>query len=164
MSRRAEFAFSLGWVAFGAAVLAGSWRMDRLEALHINPWSAPGLMPGVLGALMMLFGAALGMRALAQGALRAPEDAVSASSAPRVVLALVLCGGYAAGLLGHGLPFWLTSAAFMFAAIIAFRWLDRDAESRHSLPRLAMQTALIAFLASIAVSLLFEKVFLVRLP
>ena len=164
MRQRAELGFSLGWIAFGAAVLAASWRMDRLENLHINPWSAPGLMPGVLGALMILFGATLCLRALAQRSPQAPQDSTPASSAPRVVLALVLCGSYAAWLLGRGLPFWLTSAAFLFAAILAFRWLDRDAEARHTLPRLALSTAAIALAASIVISLVFEKIFLVRLP
>ena len=41
---------------------SASWRMDRLEGLNINPWSVPGLLPGLLGALMMLFGAALFLR------------------------------------------------------------------------------------------------------
>jgi len=160
MRRGAEPYFAVGWIVFGAAVLAGSWRMDRLESLHINPWSAPGLMPGVLGALMMLFGAALGVRALGQRVV--PIEA-NAASAPRVILAVVLCFGYAAGLLGHGLPFWLTSAAFIFIAILSFRWLDRDAETP-SLARLAASSAAIAVGAALAIGLLFEQVFLVRLP
>ena len=135
--------------------------MDRLESLHINPWSVPGLMPGVLGALMIVFGAALGLRALVEGAPQTPADPVSRG---RVALAAFLCFGYAAGLLGHGLPFWLTSAAFLFAAILAFRWLDRDAEARPSLARLAASSAAIALGAAFAIGLLFEQVFLVRLP
>ena len=160
MNRGADPFFALGWIVFGAAVLAGAWRMDRLESLHINPWSAPGLMPGMLGALMILFGAALGLRALRQ---RTEQDEADAASAPRVILAIVLCFGYAAGLLGHGLPFWLTSAAFIFVAILAFRWLDRDAETP-SLARLAASSAAIALGAAFAIGLLFEQVFLVRLP
>ena len=160
MKRGAEAYFAAGWIAFGAAVLAGSWRMDRLESLHINPWSAPGLMPGVLGALMILFGAALGFRALRQ---RAERDDADAASAPRVILAIVLCFGYAAGLLGHGLPFWLTSAAFIFVAILCFRWLDRDAATP-DMARLAASSAAIALGAAFAIGLLFEQVFLVRLP
>jgi len=160
MKRGAEAYFAAGWIAFGAAVLAGSWRMDRLESLHINPWSAPGLMPGVLGALMILFGAALGFRALRQ---RAEQDDADASSAPRVILAIVLCFGYAAGLLGHGLPFWLTSAAFILVAILCFRWLDRDAATP-DMARLAASSAAIALGAAFAIGLLFEQVFLVRLP
>jgi hypothetical protein len=62
------------------------------------------------------------------------------------------------------LPFWLTSATFLFVSILAFRWLDRDAESRASLQRLALSSAAIAFGASFAIGLIFEHVFLVRLP
>jgi putative tricarboxylic transport membrane protein len=160
MSRGAEPYFAVGWIVFGAAVLAGSWRMDRLASLHINPWSAPGLMPGVLGALMMVFGAALGVRALGQRAVPVEADA---ASAPRVILAIVLCFGYAAGLLGHGLPFWLSSAAFIFIAILSYRWLDRDAETP-SLARLAASSAAIAVGSAFGIGLLFEQVFLVRLP
>ena len=161
MRRGAELYFSVGWVVFGAAVLAGSWQMDRLENLHINPWSAPGLMPGVLGALMMVFGAALGLRTLGRSAPQVESDAASGW---RVSLAVLLCFGYAAGLLGRGLPFWLTSAGFMFAAILAFRWLDRDAESNPSLARVALSSAAIALVSAAIIGLLFEQVFLVRLP
>ena len=155
--------FALGWMAFGAAVLVGSWRMDRLESLHINPWSAPGLMPGVLGALMMLFGAVLWLRERAQ-ATPGERAAAPGVSARRTGLALFLCVAFAAGLLGRGLPFWLTSTAFLFIAILAFRLLDRDAESSASLGRVALSTAAIALAAALIISLVFENVFLVRLP
>jgi hypothetical protein len=141
--------FGAGWFAFGAAVL---------EGLNINPWSVPGLLPGLLGALMMLFGAALFLRR--PGA----NDSEKASGTGRTWLALVLCVGFAAGLLGHGLPFWLTAAGFMFVAILSFRWLDRDTEATSRLGRLALESAAIAIAASVAISLLFQEVFLVRLP
>ena len=155
-----DFFFGLGWAAFGVAVLAASWRMDRLEGLNVNPWSVPGLLPGVLGALMLLFGGALALRAMTVSRAHAPAP----GSPARTWLALLLCFGYAAGLLGRGLPFWLTSAAFLFAAILAFRWLDRDAEAPRSLLRLALGSAAIALAASAAISLLFQEVFLIRLP
>jgi putative tricarboxylic transport membrane protein len=153
--------FAAGWMAFGAAVLAASWRMDRLANLNINPWSVPGLLPGVLGALMLLFGAALLLRSLAA---RDGGTPAAAGSAARTWLALLLCFGYAAGLLGRGLPFWLTSAAFLFVALCAFRWLDRDAQAPPSLPRLALSSAAIALAASGAIGLLFQQVFLLNLP
>jgi len=155
-----EFLFGLGWAAFGAAVLAASWRMDRLEGLNVNPWSVPGLLPGVLGALMLLFGGVLALRALSAGRVAAPATGSSA----RTWIALALCIAYAAGLLGRGLPFWLTSAAFLFVSLCAFRWLDRDAQARRSLPRLALSSAAIAIAASGAISLLFRQVFLLTLP
>jgi hypothetical protein len=155
-----DFLFGLGWAAFGAAVLAASWRMDRLEGLNINPWSVPGLLPGVLGALMLLFGGALAVRAMTAGGAAAPAP----GSPGRTGLALLLCFGYAAGLLGRGLSFWLTSAAFLFAAILAFRWLDRDADAPQGLARLALSSAAIALAAAGAIALLFQEVFLLTLP
>jgi hypothetical protein len=158
---RAESGFALGWIGFGALVAAASWRMDRLQSLSINPLSAPGLMPGVLGILIVLFGGLLLARSLLR---KEPEAEPPAASAARVVLALALCVGYAAGLLGRGLPFSASTAAFLLAAILAFRWLDRGAESRGSLARIATTSAAIAIVAAIAIGLVFEKVFLVRLP
>ena len=153
--------YGAGWIALGGAILAASWRMDRLATLNINPWSVPGLVPGLLGALMLLFGAALCLRGA--GADRA-SDPAPAAPALRTWLALVLCIGFAAGLLGHGLPFWLTAAGYLFVAILAFRWLDRDAEEPHRLGALVLSSAAIALAASGAISLLFQEVFLIRLP
>ena len=155
MASSADRKFGLGWVAFGATVLVASWRMDRLESLHINPWSAPGLMPGMLGLLMMIFGTALALRSAGE----APEGGLSRR---RTGLALVLCVAFAAGVLGHGMPFWLGSAAFMFIAIVAFRWLDE--QPRRPRQRLVLSSAAIAVAAALVISLVFEKVFLVRLP
>jgi hypothetical protein len=146
----------LGWAAFGATVLVASWRMDRLENLHINPWSAPGLMPGILGLLMMVFGAALALRSGGEGS---EEGALSRR---RTGLALALCLLFAGGLLGHGLPFWLTAAAFMFAAIMVFRLLDEDLKTARW--RVALSSAAISLVAALVISFLFESVFLVRLP
>jgi len=158
VTQRPDRLFGAGWLALGAVVLVASWRMDRLESQHINPWSAPGLLPGLLGALMVFFGAALMLRR----PFAAGGDAARAAPAGRTWLAIVLCVGFAAGLLGHGLPFWLTAAGFMFVAILSFRWLDREAGA--ALGRLALESAAIALCASAVVSALFQEVFLIRLP
>jgi hypothetical protein len=154
LASSADRLYGVGWALFGAAVLVASWRMDRLESLNINPWSAPGLMPGVLGALMMLFGLALALRP--RGAAQ-PE---AAGSWRRTALALVLCFVFAAGLLGRGLPFWLTSAAFMFVAILAFRVTDGEPLRW----RIAASSGAIAILAAVIISYVFQDLFLVRLP
>jgi hypothetical protein len=154
LASSADRLYGLGWALFGAAVLVASWRMDRLESLNINPWSAPGLMPGVLGGLMLLFGLALALRPAG-----APQPE-AAGSWRRTALALVLCFLFAAGLLGRGLPFWLTSAAFMFVAILAFRVMDRAPPGW----RLAASSAAIAIVAALVISHVFEDLFLVRLP
>jgi hypothetical protein len=154
LASNADRLYGLGWALFGAAVLVASWRMDRLESLNINPWSAPGLMPGVLGALMVLFGLALALRA---SGTAQPE---AAGSWHRTALALVLCFIFAAGLLGHGLPFWLTAAAFMFVALLAFRVMDGQALRW----RIAASSAVIAIVAALIIRYVFQDLFLVRLP
>jgi hypothetical protein len=111
---------------------------------------------------MIVFGAALGVRALARGA---GQGAVQrAGEGKRIALALALCIAYAGGLLGKGLAFWLTSSAFLFVAVLVFRVLDADAGPRRPLRPLAMTSAAIALGASLAIAFLFQEVFLVRLP
>ena len=135
-------------------MLVASWRMDRLESLNINPWSAPGLMPGVLGALMLVFGLALALW---------PQRAVqleARGSWRRTALALALCVLFAAGLLCRGLPFSLTAAAFMFVAIVAFRVMDGEPMRL----RLAASSAAIAIVGALAIGYVFQDLFLVRLP
>ena len=58
-SLRVEFFSGLGWIALGSAIVYGSWTMDRLENLNINPYTAPGLVPGVLGAVIALCAAGI---------------------------------------------------------------------------------------------------------
>jgi hypothetical protein len=163
MARHADFRFGVGWMVLGAAVLAASWRMDRLESLHINPWSAPGLLPGLLGLLLLVFGLALCLRG-AQAASLPEQDATKEKPHLRITLALALSVIFAAGLLGRGLPFWLTSAAYLFVTILAFRWLDREPEASFSWTRALLESGAIAVVSGVLLAVLFEEVFLVRLP
>src|SRR5664279_6598740 len=63
-----ELRGGLAWMVFGIAVLVLSWRMDRLEAQHINPYTVPGLLPGLLGLVMLLLGTLLALRSWGRGA------------------------------------------------------------------------------------------------
>src|SRR5258708_22172501 len=68
-SPRSDFVAALIWIAFGTAVAIGSWRMDRLENQDVNPYTVPGLLPGLLGLAIGFFGTLLLARAWRQGAL-----------------------------------------------------------------------------------------------
>lgn len=153
--------YGAGWALFGATVLIASWRMDRLESLNVNPWSAPGVMPGVLGLLMLVFGAALALRKRGQDPFSA-EKIRTPLSGRRTAVALVLCLVFAAGLLGRGLPFWLTSAGFLFVSTFAFRLMDAEGEA--PIWRFAASSAAIAIAAALVISFVFQDLFLVRLP
>jgi hypothetical protein len=164
-SRRAEVAVAAAWFALGAAIAVGSWRMDRLADRAIEPWSAPGLTPGIVGVLLMVFAAVVGLRA-ARGAAEPEPDAAEpaadgGATLRRTLLAGGLCVAFAAGL-GHGVPFTALGVAFVFAFTAVFSWADWRACSR--LGRGAATAFAVALVATFAVALLFERVFLVRLP
>lgn len=157
----------LGWVALGIAIAVGGWRMDRLAQMNIEPWSAPGLVPGVLGVLIALFGAVLAWRErpAARAAAAAPDagdPGASAVELGRVAAILALAFGWAFGALGRGLPFVATSTTLVLAWIALLRW--RDWRASGSVARGLGTAAVIAVVACTAIALLFEDVFLVRLP
>src|SRR5947199_9565928 len=91
---RSDFLSALGWMALGIAILIGSVMMDRLEKQDINPYTIPGLLPGLLGIAMAILGALLAARSWRPGLL---APAVTGSAATRraerhrLVLVLGLC-------------------------------------------------------------------------
>lgn len=163
MLRRDAILDAALWAALGALILVASWRMDRLEALGINPWSAPGLTPGVVGALMI--GLALVLAVQARRAAAADEPAAAAppvGSARRTWIAATLCVTFAGITLGRGLPFVVEGAVFIFVFTTVFSG-STWRESRQ-VARGLLQALIVAVLASTVIAWLFESVFLVRLP
>ena len=157
---RADFWFSIAITVLGLGVVAESLRMPRLENLGVHPMSAPGLTPGLIGAVLAGLGIALFLRSLRARALAAPAAAPARSEAGggrRLLIALALCLFYATILLGR-VPFWLATALFVFTFVLTFTWQQRKAA------RLVVMAASLAIAVSAAVTLLFEQVFLVRLP
>lgn len=165
VSPRADFVSALVWVAFGAAVAIGGWRMDRLENLHINKYEVPGLVPGLLGLAVMLLGIALALRAVRQGALRAEGAPAPTAPGGRTYMAVVLGAmlAYALVLVGHGIPFWL--ATWLFVAGFIF-WFDRGRQQElgRSTGRQALLALAYGAATSAIVTLAFQEIFYVRLP
>lgn len=160
-SARADLLASLVWLVLGAAIVYGSWTMDRLEHLNINPYTAPGLVPGVLGGMIVLAGLALLVRSVRAGGRPAGADRESGGWG-RFALALLLCVGYGAGLLGRGLPFWLATALFVTVFIFLFEHAER--KERGQVGRGALLALVYGLSTAGVVTFLFEDLFLVRLP
>lgn len=164
---RSDLKDAVGWVALGSAVLVGSIAMDRLEAQHINPVTVPGLLPGLLGSAMILLGSALGVRSLRHGALAQgarPWTALQREETRRVWIAIALCVGYGVVLVGHGIPFWIASTLYVTASILVFQRLSHDPVLRQVGGTAWAKALVIGASASVVTWLVFEKVFLVRLP
>src|ERR1700759_5184637 len=104
VSPRTDFLAAIGWMTLGIAILIGSVMMDRLENQDINPYTIPGLLPGLLGIAMMILGALLAIRNWRAPPFRPAKTILpSTSHAGRKRLALVLglCLAFGVGLVGH---------------------------------------------------------------
>lgn len=171
-SARADLVASALWITFGAAVVIGAWRMDRLERLNINPYEAPGLVPGLLGALIVLLGLALAGRSVRRGTLRPASALAEGTPAaptanPQALRHMAAVFGltlfYALALIGTGLPFWLATFAFITVFVGV---LDRDRQARLGRSTTAqwVRAAVYGAAWSALVTLSFQHIFLVRLP
>ena len=152
----------------GLAVLIASLRMDRLESQHINPYTVPGLLPALLGIVMMLLAALLALRSWRRGALEAGPFAAARTSARWCDgwrWCSSLCVGFGVVLVGHGLPFWLAAAIFVSAAIVALQAPPARSEYGRGL---SVRDVIIAIVIGLgaggAITLVFQQIFLVRLP
>lgn len=165
---RADLITGVILVAFGLAAIAESYGMPRLEERNINPWSAPGVVPGLLGIIIAVLGAVLALRSVFAGAFHpaqavlTPEEAAEARAGRwRLGLTCVLCFTYAVVLVGHT-PFWFATGLFVIAFIVLFEW--RANEDRSARLRKLAFAAGIAVLSAVIIPYMFETLFLVRLP
>jgi hypothetical protein len=158
------------WIAFGGAIVYGSWVMDRLTSLNIPPSTAPGVVPGLLGLGIIVFGMVLVVRRTSTVAATpsfAPSHVEAAKAEEpldwkRILLSWALCLAYGGLLLGRGIPYWALTVAFLFLHILLL-----DESGRVPAPlslRRTLVAAAIALLVATAVALVFRYVFLVRLP
>ena len=163
VSLRSDFLSAIGWMGLGIAILIGSVRMDRLENQDINPYTIPGLLPGLLGIAMTILGALLAARSWRSGLL-APTVRTPRADRKRLVLVLGLCLAFGVVLVGHGLPFWLAAAIFVSVAILSLQSPQRQSAGQKLSLRMIVSAMAIGLGAGFAITLVFQELFLVRLP
>lgn len=171
ISPRSDLADSVGWIVLGVAVLIGSITMDRLEAQHINPYTVPGLLPGLLGVMMIVLGGVLALRSWRRIALHGPaapagtdQRADQREQWRRIAIVAALCITYCVVLIGHGLPFWLASAIYVAGSIVILQRIGRDDPAQALAPRSVIKASVIGLTSAVITHLVFQDLFLVRLP
>ena len=151
---KSDTAQGIFWIAVGGAIFYASWTMDRLASVGVKPFSAPGLLPGILGAFIVLLGLAM--------LFRGRKELLETVEWRRILVPLAICLGFAAGLVGHGLPFWL--AAWIFVAVMIWTLQYKERKARGELRRLATVALSIGLGAGVVIALVFQELFLIRLP
>ena len=163
---KADFVTGILLMALGLATVVASLEMPRFEELNVDPYTVPGLVPGALGAVILVLGSVLCVRAARAGGWRLFQTAAGRAwhadpGTRNLAVAVVLCLGYAAGLVGR-VPFWLATFVFVGLFVALFEW--RLAASGAERARRLVFAFAFAAVISAAVTLVFQEVFLVRLP
>jgi len=159
------------WIAavffvFGCAAAGLAFRMPTYADQKGEIYTAPGLVPGFYGIVIILLSVWLAVRAVNQGALRGRSE-TAAPAGPKTAsdLRLVLAAGlglfFVVGLIGR-VPFWLASATFVAMFTMLFEW--RRGQPWPVRARRMAEAALLGLATGAAVTLVFERVFYVRLP
>jgi len=160
--RAADIGVAIILLAIGIALFTGGLTMDRLENRRIHPASFPGLVPMILGAVMAGMSLLLLIGQLRAGNARATgEGDFSRDELLKLAAVGGLCLFYAIVLVGN-VHFWLASSLFIFAFTALFEPAG-PLPARSRAIRLGL-IALFAIAMGGAISVLFERAFLVRLP
>ncbi len=162
---RVDLWIAVVFFALGVAIVSIAAQMPMFREQQGEVYNWPGLVPTVHGSIVVLLSAWLAIRSISRGALKPgaqglPVRRESYSNA-RLAMAAGLCLVFTVVLIGR-LPFWIAAALFVTSFITLFEW-RRDAALALNLRRLAI-AAVIGVTTGIAVMLVFERLFLVRLP
>jgi hypothetical protein len=160
---RVDFHAGAAVLAVGLLVIWFSFDMPTFYDKGGERYHAPGIVPGFYGVIVALLGLALTLRAVFRGALR-PDGGLPGKAEPegtsnaRLFVVAGLGIAFIVGLIGV-VPFWLATAIFVAAFIVIFEW--RAAKNRL---RMLLSAVAIGVGTGIAVTWLFQDIFLVRLP
>lgn len=166
-SARADLITAVLLLAFGLGIVVHSAGMPTFIDVGGKSYTAPGVVPGFLGTVIAILNLSLAIRSLLRGALRvgggkpAGHEHFAPISLARLAIAAALCVAFSIGLIGR-MPFWLAIAVFVTLFIAIFEWEPKAAPARR-LWRLA-SAAIIGVAAGLGVLMIFQQVFLVRLP
>ena len=162
---RVDLVTAAVFFAAGVAIVYASWLMPRFKEQLGEIYTAPGLVPALYGTVIAALALWLAARAIGRGALRPGGAGKRArregNSNARLALAAALCLAFAVGMVGR-LPFWLATAVFVLLFILLFEW--RGGQPWRERIRGIVTAALVAGATGALVVLVFERVFLVRLP
>jgi putative tricarboxylic transport membrane protein len=158
---RADFLTGMLLSGLGLAFALQAWRMPRLEERGINPLTAPGIVPGFLGVVLLILGLMLALRGASEDRPHIGLTTIIGTQNGPIRLGVALGLNLIFGLLLVGwLPFWLATFSYLIVFMSIF---GLDAGEAGMAKRAALLLA-IAAAATLGIVYLFEALFYVRLP
>ena len=163
---RADFYTAIFLIVFGITITVMALQMPPVTDKGQSPYSAPGILPTLLGIVITGLSAFMFVRSLRRIGkdVALPEGAVKSFfagiPARRMAITLVLCVLYSLGL--GNIDFVLLTSLFIFIFVLVFEY-DRK-QSIGTQKKKIFFAALLAVCASAAVMGTFQYLFLVNLP
>ncbi|MBT8328305.1 MAG: tripartite tricarboxylate transporter TctB family protein, partial [Desulfofustis sp.] len=145
-----------------------SYTMPRLERRGIDPFSAPGVVPGMIGAILLCLALILFVRSIRRGGYRLFSSGKSVDvqtpntgAVSRVSLTLLISVLYAIGFLGR-VNYSVATAIYIFGFICLFEY--RPGVSMTDQKKMFIHAIVQAIIGAVSITLVFQKLFLVDLP
>lgn len=164
---KADFATSIVLLLFGTAILIMSIHMPRFEGLGVNPYSVPGIVPGLLGLILLILSLVLLIRSIVRKGYRLGlsseiiKQYFTDPSTRNFLLALMLSLVYGVFLLTR-IPYSLATGLYILFFILIFEY--RPKENMSSQKKTILYSLVEAIFVSAGVTLVFRYLFLVDLP
>jgi hypothetical protein len=164
---RADFVTSIALMVFGIWVVVHSIQMPRFENLEANPFSVPGIVPGLLGVVIFVLSLVVFLRSLKHKGYRLGINAtvirnfITDASMQRMVVTILVCSVYGLGMIGR-INYYAATFLFVLAFLLLFQY--RQAQIDRAMGKLLAISVLQAVLTAGAVGAVFRYLFLVELP
>ena len=164
---KADFVVSILLMAFGIWIVIHSLQMPRFKELSANPFSVPGIVPGVLGTIIFILSLAVFVRSLRHKGYRLGINRETLkglfrdTSVQRMLLTTVICVIYGLAMIGH-MNYYLATFVFVLSFLLLFQYGLSDGTVKRG--KILIGSLLQAVLTAAIVGAVFRYLFLVDLP
>lgn len=128
--RRIDFLFSLVLIAFGVAILVAAYDMpwsSEQTGISGSWYLSPGLLPAILGAMLIVFSLNILAHAVSAGGHRNVGDLIKRGlvgviknrAFHKSILSIVVISVYIFGLLGN-VNYYVATASYLFVFMVLF--------------------------------------------
>ncbi len=164
---KADFVVSILLMCFGVWIVIHSLQMPRFKEVGANPFSVPGIVPGILGTVIFILSLVVFIRSLTRKGYwlglnrQTLKNFFQEISLQRMLLTIFICIVYGILMVGS-LNYYLATFIFILVFLILFQLLGSEDITARG--KLLMLSVLQAVLVAGIVGAVFRYLFLVDLP